>query len=62
MLRARGDVSETFLFLLKHFFILGRQRRMMDSLELELQMVVNTLWVLGTELGSSPTATSVLDC
>ena len=36
------------------------QKRALDSLELELQMVVTTMWVLGTEPRSSTRAVSAL--
>ena len=40
---------------------LSDQKKVLDSLELELQMVLSTMWVLGTELRSSTRAVSALN-
>lgn len=38
------------------------QKRSSEYLELELQIVISHGWVLGTKSGSSPRATSILNC
>lgn len=41
----------------------GGQKRVWDSLKLELEVdVIPLTWVLGTELGSSRKATAALNC